>query len=154
MSPDKQNHRHCFPVSQLTSTNVPQSDNIIFTNLDLPPNCPEDGYMLVMSGLPLGFAMGQNDHKIAPKLALWLKKKVKFVTFSFTFQITVVNENFNLAGALNVYWWWSGNDLQSDDWTVMRSGATVLKDEISSACAQQFLLHIMRQSTQENTHNQ
>jgi hypothetical protein len=29
-----------------------------------------------------------------------------------------------------------------------------LKDEISSACAQQFLLHIMRQSTQENTHNQ
>jgi hypothetical protein len=45
--------------------------------------------------------ISENDHKIAQKLPLWLKKKVKSVSsFSFTFPVTVANENFSLAGAL------------------------------------------------------
>jgi hypothetical protein len=40
----KQNHMHCFPVSQLTSTNVPQSDKSHIHKFLPFPNRPEDGY--------------------------------------------------------------------------------------------------------------
>jgi hypothetical protein len=45
---------HCFPVSQLTSTNEPQSDKSHIHKLAPSPNRPEDGYMLHCSCIYFG----------------------------------------------------------------------------------------------------
>jgi hypothetical protein len=45
----------CFRISaEIAEAILPQSNNLIFTNLRLPPNPPEDGYMLI-SPIHIGF---------------------------------------------------------------------------------------------------
>jgi hypothetical protein len=55
ISPHKQNHMTLFPVSQLNSTNMPQSDKSHIHKLAPFPNRPEDGYMLVWYNIVNGY---------------------------------------------------------------------------------------------------
>jgi hypothetical protein len=56
-----------------------------------------------VSGLPLGLAKVQNFTKSqnCPKMTSVAKEKSE-ICLSFIFPITVTNENFNLAGALQI----------------------------------------------------